>query len=106
VLKCLKDAYEKPQDKEDDFMVQYLSQSFRYHLANVARNLNDKYLEKTSKYFQLSKGITNNKNSRMIEFDENEFKISLPESLLKSLVRNENGEIYFTVPVKEENSSS
>ena len=38
----------------------------------------------------------------MIEYDENKFKIKLPKNLLESLQRNANGEIYFTVPVKQE----
>ena len=58
VLKCLKDAHEKPQNKEYDFKLEYLTQTFRDHLANIGKNLIDDYLEKTSKYFQLSQGIT------------------------------------------------
>jgi len=42
----------------------------------------------------------------MIEFDKKEFKISIPKKLFESFERNENGEIHFTEPVKEDNPFS
>lgn len=69
VLKCLKDAYERLQDKEAGFKQLYLNKTFRKHLGAVAYNFDENYLKKSSKYLQLENTIQTNEKSKMIGFD-------------------------------------